>query len=207
MLTVDTAADTFGGNEIDRQQVRRYIQGCLTSLSLEFDLALALLAHPSASGLANGSGTGGSTAWHNTARCRWYIYPNPEKGCITMKLMKHNYGKKDLEIDFRHNGQGFVIHGNAEIDTFVAQRRFEHDKEWIKEKITYCRERQINLSMHARGNYYPKQLAQLAKQDQYNITADTIERIVYGMDQKGQIEHLERANRESRASTFIVKGA
>ena len=57
MLTVDTAADTFGGNEIDRQQVRRYIQGCLTSLSLEFDLALALLAHPSASGLANGSGT------------------------------------------------------------------------------------------------------------------------------------------------------
>ena len=24
----DTAADTFGGNEIDRQQVRRYIQGC-----------------------------------------------------------------------------------------------------------------------------------------------------------------------------------
>ena len=32
-------------------------------------------------------------------------------------------------------------------------------------------------------------------------------RIVYGMDQKGQLEHLERANRDSKASTFVLKGA
>ena len=206
MLTIDTAADTFGGNEIDRQQVRRYIQGCLTSLSLEFDLSVALLAHPSASGIANGSGTGGSTAWHNTSRCRWYVFPNPEKGCITLKLMKNNYGVKDLEIDFQHNGNGFVPVHKADIDKFVDQLTFDLDKKWIIEQIAYCKDRNINLSMQNRANYYPKQLLKLAKQDKYNISFSTIESIVYGMDKKGQIEHLERGNRHSNGASFIYKG-
>jgi len=206
MLTVDTAADTFGGNEIDRQQVRRYIQGCLTALSLEFNLALALLAHPSASGLSNGSGTGGSTAWHNSVRCRWFIYPNPEKGCMTLVLMKNNYGKKGMEIDFAHNGQGFYINGPAQVNNFVDQRAFELNKKWIIEKIAYCHDRNINLSMNGRGNYYPKQLLKLAKSDQYNISFSTIESIVYGMDKKGQIEHLARGNRHSQGSSFVYKG-
>ncbi len=206
MLTVDTAADTFGGNEIDRQQVRRYIQGCLTSLSLEFNLALAVLAHPSASGLANGTGTGGSTAWHNSVRCRWFIYHNAEKGCITLVLMKNNYGTKGMEIDFKHNGMGFHPHGNAEIDTFVQAQRFEHDSEWVKEKITYCLERGINISMHPRANYYAKQIMKLAIQDGYDITHEKIESIVYGMDKKGKIEHLKRGNRDSKGATFILKG-
>ena len=206
MLTIDTAADTFGGNEIDRQQVRRYIQGCLTSLSLEFEMAVALLCHPSASGLANGTGAGGSTAWNNTGRCRWYIFPNPEKGCITMKIMKNNYGKKDLEIDFKHNGDGFYAYGKAEIDSFVDQLTFDLDKKWIIEQIAYCKDRNINLSMQNRANYYPKQLLKLAKQDKYNISFSTIESIVYNMDKKGQIEHLERGNRHSNGASFIYKG-
>ena len=206
MLTVDTAADTFGGNEIDRQQVRRYIQGCLTALSLEFGLALALLAHPSASGQANGTGTGGSTAWHNTVRCRWFIYHNAEKGCITLVLMKNNYGTKGMEIDFKHNGMGFHPHGNAEIDTFVQAKRFEHDSEWVREKITYCFERGINISMHPRANYYAKQIMKLAIQDGYDITHEKIESIVYGMDKKGQIEHKKRGNRSSTGSSFVIKG-
>ena len=206
MLTVDTAADTFGGNEIDRQQVRRYIQGCLTSLSLEFDLALALLAHPSASGLANGSGTGGSTAWHNSVRCRWFIYHNIEKGCMTLVLMKNNYGTKGLEIDFKHNGQGFYPCNAAEINNFVDSLSFEHDKKWIIEQIDFCKDRNINLSMNRRGNYFAKSLLGYAKLDNYNIDLKTIESIVYGMDKNGQIEHLERGNRHSKGATFIYKG-
>ena len=206
MLTVDTAADTFGGNEIDRQQVRRYIQGCLTSLSLEFEMAVALLCHPSVAGMANGTGAGGSTAWSNTRRCRWWLFPNPEKGCITMKIMKNNYGKKDLEIDFKHNGDGFAPHHQADVDNFVDQLAYDLNKKWIIEKIAYCKDRNINLSMNVRGNYYPKQLLALAKTDKYNIDFQTIESIVYGMDKKGQIEHLERGNRNSRGSSFIYKG-
>ena len=60
--------------------------------------------------------------------------------------------------------------------------------------------------MNVRGNYYPKQLLALAKTDKYNIDFETIESIVYGMDKKGQIEHLERGNRNSRGSSFIYKG-
>ena len=124
-----------------------------------------------------------------------------------MKLMKNNYGRKDLEIDFKHNGDGFYAWGKAEIDNFVDQLTFDLDKKWIIEKIAYCKDRGINLSMHSRGNYYPKQLLKLAKNDKYNIDFNTIESIVYGMDKKGQIEHLTRAKRDSSGSSFVYKGA
>ena len=47
----------------------------------------------------------------------------------------------------------------------------------------------------------------LSAQDNYTITSDTIESIVYGMDKKGQIEHLARAKRDSSGSSFVYKGA
>jgi len=156
--------------------------------------------------MANGTGAGGSTAWSNTGRCRWWVFPNPEKGCITMKIMKNNYGKKDLEIDFKHNGDGFVPHHQADVDNFVDQLTYDLDKKWIIEQIAYCKDRNINLSMQNRANYYPKQLLKLAKQDKYNISFSTIESIVYGMDKKGQIEHLERGNRHSNGASFVYKG-
>ena len=120
--------------------------------------------------------------------------------------MKNNYGKKGMEIDFTHNGQGFRPYGPAEIGSFVDSLAFELDKKWIIEKIAYCKDRNINLSMQNRANYYPKQLLKLAKQDKYNISFSTIESIVYGMDKKGQIEHLERGNRHSNGASFIYKG-
>ena len=123
-----------------------------------------------------------------------------------MKIMKNNYGKKDLEIDFKHNGDGFYAYGKAEIENFVDQLTYDLDKKWIIEQIAYCKDRNINLSMQNRANYYPKQLLKLAKQDKYNIDFNTIESIVYGMDKKGQIEHLERGNRHSNGASFVYKG-
>jgi len=120
--------------------------------------------------------------------------------------MKNNYGKKGMEIDFFHNGVALVPFGSVEISTFVEQKRFEHDTEWVKEKIIYCYERKINISMHPRANYYPKQLAKIAKHDQYNISFDTIEGIVYGLDKKGLIDHLDRGHGKSSGSTFVLKG-
>ena len=60
--------------------------------------------------------------------------------------------------------------------------------------------------MHPRANYYAKQIMKLAIQDGYDITHEKIESIVYGMDKKGQIEHLERGNRHSTGASFVYKG-
>ncbi|MEG3640660.1 AAA family ATPase [Magnetococcus sp. PR-3] len=71
LVIVDTAADTFGGNENNRSQVNEFIKRLFTSIAKEFDCAVVILAHPSKSGEA--SGDGGSTAWNAAVRSRLFF--------------------------------------------------------------------------------------------------------------------------------------
>ncbi len=74
LIVVDTAADTFGGNEILRRQVRQFVGHALGKLAKDTGAAVLLNAHPSRSGMsATGDLDGGSTAWSNTARSRWSL--------------------------------------------------------------------------------------------------------------------------------------
>jgi len=207
MLVVDTAADTFGGIEIDRQQVRRYIQGALTSLAIEFNLAVVLLAHPSAAGLSSGQGTGGSTAWNNTPRARVFMYKNPEKGCITFKLMKNNYGPVGEEIDVYHNGEGFVPWGKTETLGYVDELKARENVKWVKEMIHECWAKKINISFHPRANYVASQLMKMAKMEQYNITKSAIEDIANDLHKAGTLEVLDRGHGKSSGSTMRILGA
>jgi RecA-family ATPase len=72
LIVIDTAADVFAGNEIDRSQTRQFIT-LLRGLAMATGAALILLSHPSLSGLKNASGLSGSTAWHNSVRARMYL--------------------------------------------------------------------------------------------------------------------------------------
>jgi RecA-family ATPase len=74
LIIIDTAADTFGGNEILRRQVRQYVGHILGKLARDTGAAVVLNAHPSRTGMsATGDMDGGSTAWSNTARTRWSL--------------------------------------------------------------------------------------------------------------------------------------
>lgn len=72
LVVLDTAADLFGGNENDRNQVRQFI-GLLAGLARDINGAVILNCHPSRSGLNSGKLDGGSTAWSNTFRSRWSL--------------------------------------------------------------------------------------------------------------------------------------
>lgn len=70
LIVVDNASDAFGGNEIDRREVRAFMRALRT---LEPKAALLLLAHidkAAARGASHGNAYSGSTAWHNSARSR-----------------------------------------------------------------------------------------------------------------------------------------
>jgi RecA-family ATPase len=71
---IDTVADTFGGNENDRSQVRQYV-GLLRKLAMAANGSLVLLGHPSLTGISTGTGLSGSTGWHNSVRARMYLQP------------------------------------------------------------------------------------------------------------------------------------
>jgi RecA-family ATPase len=81
LVTIDTAATTFGGNENDRSQVTQYVGALLTKLAHDIDGAVLLNAHPSVSGIANGDLRSGSTGWNNSCRSRWAMTrPDGEDG-------------------------------------------------------------------------------------------------------------------------------
>lgn len=95
LVVVDTIADTFGGSEIDRQQVRQFVQMVLGKLAEEIDGAVLALGHPSKSGEMSGDGTSGSTAWNASVRSRLFLrYVDPKKPSDFRHLetMKSNYG-------------------------------------------------------------------------------------------------------------------
>jgi putative DNA primase/helicase len=103
VIVLDTAADLFGGNENNRSQVRQFIQNACAAIARETQSAVLVCAHPSDSGIAKGTGTGGSTAWNNTVRSRWYLTHNREEGSVpnqrTLSRKKANYAVSDSRIE------------------------------------------------------------------------------------------------------------
>lgn len=104
LVIVDTIADTFGGSEIDRAQVRQYVQACLGKLAQEIGGAVLALGHPSRAGESSGDGTSGSTAWHASVRSRLYLEHATKDGAGPMRRLsnkKANYGPAGDEYMLR----------------------------------------------------------------------------------------------------------
>lgn len=103
LIVIDPSADVFGGDEINRAQVRKFVS-MLRALAMEIDCAVLLLSHPSLSGLNSGTGTSGSTAWNNSVRSRLYLeIPNESPDARVLKVVKANYGKTGEAIAIRWN--------------------------------------------------------------------------------------------------------
>ncbi|MDT3686480.1 MAG: AAA family ATPase [Pseudorhodoplanes sp.] len=114
LVVLDTLADVFAGDEIQRAQARAFI-GMLRGFALDFDTAILLLSHPSLSGLSTGTGASGSTAWSNSVRSRLYFHratttddaePDPDLRVLT--TMKANYGRAGTEIHVRWRDGVFI---------------------------------------------------------------------------------------------------
>lgn len=96
LVIVDNASDAFGGDEIQRRQVRAFMR-CLVEIARDSNAAVLLLAHVDKATSRNrkaegGEGYSGSTAWHNSARSRLFLTRN-EDGTLTLEHQKSNLGK------------------------------------------------------------------------------------------------------------------
>lgn len=113
IVVLDTLADVFDGNEIDRNQPRTFIRA-LRKLALEIQGVVILTQHPSNEGMASGSGRSGSTGWHNSVRSRLYLTkPKNESDKPTderlLKTMKNNSGKFGGHISVTWKDGVFVL--------------------------------------------------------------------------------------------------
>ncbi|PWC26962.1 AAA family ATPase [Teichococcus aestuarii] len=102
LLVLDTIADIYPANENDRGKVRQFVQTVLGGFAREHDCAVLVLGHPSVSGMQNGSGQSGSTAWNNTMRSRFYLArpteEDAEPNARVLSRKKANYAPRDAEL-------------------------------------------------------------------------------------------------------------
>lgn len=96
LVVVDNASDAYGGDEIQRRQVRAFIRA-LAEVARLTNCAVMLLAHVDkatsrARKAEGGEGYSGSTAWHNSARSRLFM-TRAEDGTLTLEHQKSNLGK------------------------------------------------------------------------------------------------------------------
>lgn len=101
LVVVDNASDAFGGDEIQRRQVRAFMRA-LAEVARLNDCAVLLLAHVDKTtsrnrAAAGGEAYSGSTAWHNSARSRLFL-TRGEDDLLTLEHQKSNLGKKHEPI-------------------------------------------------------------------------------------------------------------
>lgn len=109
LVVLDTSADLFGGDEINRNQVRWFVS-TLRGLAMELETTMLLLSHPSVAGMQTGTGLSGSTAWNNSVRSRLYLTADKDdEDMRTLKGMKSNYGQKGGEMRMRWQDGVFVL--------------------------------------------------------------------------------------------------
>ena len=90
-LVIDTATQTFAGNQNDEQQVVQYCN-LLRRLAVLIQGVVLMTKHPSVAGRALGTGESGSVAWSNSVRARMYLTKD-KQGSLGLEMMKSNYSK------------------------------------------------------------------------------------------------------------------
>ena len=105
IVILDTVADVFSGNEIDRNQPRTFVR-LLRRLALELQGLVLLTQHPSVAGMAEGSGRSGSTGWRNSVRSMVYLTrdkTDAQERRRILKTMKQNAvpGGGKLVLDWK----------------------------------------------------------------------------------------------------------
>jgi RecA-family ATPase len=159
LIVIDPSADVFGGDEINRAQVRKFVS-MLRALAMEIDCAVLLLSHPSITGMSSGTGTSGSTAWNNSVRSRLYLeITSPETRVL--RIVKANHGKVGEKIEMQWQDGVYVLDSGA--DT-VSQTLVNSsiDKLFL-ELLALFTEQGQNVSSKPGANYAPSKMAEHPK--------------------------------------------
>ena len=131
LVVVDNASDAYGGDEIQRRQVRTFMR-LLGGIAKRTDCAVMLLAHVDKTTSRNkraegGEGYSGSTAWHNSARSRLFL-TRGDGGLLTLEHQKSNYGRmrEPLALEWPEGGLPQLVQG-FDADGFTMRQAGRDD--------------------------------------------------------------------------------
>lgn len=127
LVVIDNASDAYGGDEIQRRQVRAFIRH-LAAIAKDNDAAVLLLSHvdkstSKARGAEGGEGYSGSTAWNNSVRSRLFM-TRTKAGTLHLEHQKSNFGKlrEPLCLSWPENGLPQVDAAPTGVVARIAER-------------------------------------------------------------------------------------
>ena len=203
VVVIDTLADTFGGNEIERTQARQFI-AMLRRLAIEYGLTVVVLSHPSQSGMSSGSGTSGSTAWSNSVRSRLYLKRDQDEADIrTLELMKSNYGATGKHIPLIWRNGAFLETGEPRTKAAHSQElEGAIDKLFVELLHDFASNGQrLSPAAQSKSRYAPKLMASHPKAN--GTSKAGFENAMYRLLAAHRIE--EFVERENRRETRLLR--
>ncbi len=219
LVVFDTAADAFAGNENIRPQVRQFI-ALLTRLACEIDGAVILLAHPSQTGKASGSGDGGSTAWNNSVRSRLYLRrPGQPDGkgresasdepidpdSRTLSRLKANYAAAGVDLSVRYERGAFV--DASGVPGVVGARGPARDRaaeEAFLNGLSELEAKRLRCNVHkGQANYAPHSLREKTEACE-RFSEDELTGAMNRLIRSGRIESVEEGPPSRRRSFLKV---
>jgi RecA-family ATPase len=202
VVMIDTAADTYAGNEIDRQQTTQFIK-MGQRLAQNVNCSVSILAHPSVAGMATGTRLSGSTAWHNKVRARAYLTIVPaDKGgdgdLRELKFMKNNYGRQSDAIQIRWQQGVFVLENAADNDRRV-------DLRFLDLMARYEQQGRGDLSDSPKSTKFAPRVFAKEGEGEEKFSLKLYEAAMARLFTAGEI-HVARSGSPSRRTTYIARG-
>jgi len=120
MVVLDPVADMFGGNEIDKRQVTKFMRTIRKRLAFDLGCSVVVAGHPSSDGLRRGTGESGSKAWSNSARARLFFTRGEDGETLTLEIMKANRAKLGDKIAMKWV-EGVFVQVAAEARALISE--------------------------------------------------------------------------------------
>jgi RecA-family ATPase len=211
LVIIDTASDTFGGDENNRSQVRQFVSRALGSIALKIGGAVILCAHPSRTGLASGEGDGGSTGWSNAFRSRLFLHApaqeageQPDSNARILERRKANYAARNDALNLRWR-EG-VIEPDGQETSDMANGKADAEEVFLD--LARDAERQNStISDNTRaGNFAPRTFGRLPRDQRRGLTEADFTTAMARLLKSGRIENLPYGRAGDRRTRIIVPG-
>lgn len=196
LVIIDNAIDILAIDQNNASQVKQAMH-VLSSLSVNADCPVLLLAHPSKAGMANGTGDGGSVHWSNSARSRLYlsrIYCEDGNGikheddanARQLTRMKANYTATGDGIKL-HWKDGVFVHeaGNTE-PTGNGHNPEQYAENTFIDLLNYHNEKGLSVSPERSSAYAPTLFANHINSN--GVSKNRFEKAMQTLLKQGKIE-------------------
>jgi hypothetical protein len=202
LVVVDNASDAYGGDEIQRRQVRAFMRS-LVEVARQVNCAVLLLAHvdknTSRSKPEGGEGYSGSTAWHNSARSRLFLTRNPN-GTLKLEQQKRNLAhgvREELVLHWPEGGVPQLLDGTgrSDADEILLRQQEKRDEALALVMLNLLAEfesegQYASTATTARNNVHAL-LRPDPRFQRLKITTDATKRVVMQCKRSKWLEPLE----------------